>query len=49
MFSYRNIDTFEDPGQRDSSEIHLEHPFKAGIVTFWEDPRAHAESHLRNS
>ena len=49
MFSYRNIDTFEGSGQRDSSEIHLEHPFKAEMVTFWEGSRAHAESHLRNS
>ena len=48
MFSYRNIDTFEGPGQRVSSGIHLEHPFKALFVTFWEGPRAHAESHTRN-
>ena len=49
MFSYRNIDTFEGPGQRVFSGIHLEHHFKALFVTFWEGPRAHAESRPRNS
>ena len=46
MHSYRNIDTFEGPRQRDSSKIHLEHKLKAEMVTLQQDSGAHEESNV---